>query len=106
MKFVTVTGSLYELDLTGRKIRRLEGKGSPTPRQGKDGEWKDYVAVSIPCVGSPLLVTWRVDAEDGTTWFRMTATSKILSIDEVTEEDNIHLTQMALSLGESKEMIA
>lgn len=41
MKFKTVY-SVYELDLEGKRMRRLEGENDPTPRQGPDGEWKTY----------------------------------------------------------------
>lgn len=42
VKFSTETGSLYEVDEEHKKIRRLSGKIDPQPRQGKDGEWKEY----------------------------------------------------------------
>lgn len=104
MKFVTITGSIYELDLSARRLRRLEGKLPPTPRQGVDGEWREYASVSIPRVGSSLLTTWRVVQDgDGFSVMQMTATSKILSIEGMTEQDNLFLAQMALSLGQAQE---
>lgn len=42
MRFTTQSGSVYEVDVTNKKIRRLSGTTDPTPRQGEDGEWKSY----------------------------------------------------------------
>jgi hypothetical protein len=46
MRFKTATGSVYELDQLEKKVRRLTGVENPTPRQGTDGEWKEYKSVS------------------------------------------------------------
>lgn len=42
MKFITLSGSVYDVDTTNKKIRRLNGKADPTPRQGEDGIFKSY----------------------------------------------------------------
>ena len=55
----TTDNSIYEIDPTQRRIRRLEGRNQPTPRQGDDGGWKDYADVSDATVGSSVLVIWR-----------------------------------------------
>jgi hypothetical protein len=48
MKFITRSGSLYQIDVANKKIRRLEGKANATPHQGADGEWKSYEAIGSP----------------------------------------------------------
>jgi len=60
MKFHTQSGSVYEINTDSKKIRRLNGKADPTPRQGKDGEWRTYASLypEIPKVGEQLLITW------------------------------------------------
>jgi hypothetical protein len=60
MKFVTVSGSMYEVDLAEKKCRRLVGVNDPKPRQGKDGEWKTFhdIAPEVPVKGSPVLFMW------------------------------------------------
>lgn len=65
MKFETETGSLYEVDLESKKIRRLNGKGNPTPRQGQDGQWKKYINISpsFPVIGQSVLISWGSDVE-------------------------------------------
>lgn len=58
MKFETETGSLYELDADWTMIRRLEGVNNPTPRQGKDGEWKVFIKIVGPVVGENCIIFW------------------------------------------------
>lgn len=58
--FTTESGSTYQVDLTNKKIRRVKGVADPTPRQGRDGEWKAFKQL-IPnavTVGHPLIVMW------------------------------------------------
>lgn len=61
----TQTDSRYELDPTNLRIRRLTGTHAPTVRQGPDGQWRSFTAVSDHVVGEPLVVVWRVREEDG-----------------------------------------
>ncbi len=60
MKFVTISGSMYEVDLKEKKCRRLIGVNDPQPRQGKDGEWKAFVDIlpEVPVKGSPVIFVW------------------------------------------------
>lgn len=58
MRFLTETGSQYELDLKAKKIRRLGGEHDPTPRQGKDGEWRSFHDVTAVRVGKPVTIIW------------------------------------------------
>lgn len=58
MRFTTISGSLYEVDTTAKKIRRLNGKGDPTPRQGKDGEWQPYLNDITVEKGEPVWIQW------------------------------------------------
>lgn len=37
--------SAYEVDLENNRVRRLHGKDAPTPRQGADGDWREFVQV-------------------------------------------------------------
>lgn len=57
MKFITESGSTYEVDEENKRVRRLAGKADPTPRQGKDGEWKSYKAHAV-CLGIGALFLW------------------------------------------------
>lgn len=61
------TYSVYEIDHTGPgfRVRRVSGRLSPTPRQGKDGEWKDAVAIEKGPDDS-LRFQWSADPDDAT----------------------------------------
>lgn len=56
----TGTESIYEVDTKNKRVRRMTGARNPTPRQGKDGEWRDYTSISPdpPSVGNRLLIVW------------------------------------------------
>ena len=60
MRFKTETSSIYEVDSISNKIRRLEGVANPTPRQGPDGEWKEYLSLDNCNVGQQALITWNI----------------------------------------------
>ena len=54
----TTDNSTYEVE--GSRIRRLEGVRGPTPRQGVDGEWKSFHAISEIAVGCSVIIVWRI----------------------------------------------
>lgn len=58
MRFTTISGSLYEVDQENKKIRRLNGNADPTPRQGKDGEWRGYLNDLHIEVGQSVVIAW------------------------------------------------
>ena len=58
MNFLTESGSVYQVDKTSNKIRRLSGLHDPLPIQGTDGEWKSYEEISSVVVDLPVLITW------------------------------------------------
>jgi hypothetical protein len=58
MKFETASGSLYEVDEEKKSVRRLIGVQSPTPRQGNDGEWREYLDITDINVGQGVLFVW------------------------------------------------
>lgn len=75
----TQSGSVYEIDIEKKQIRRLSGQADPTPRQGKDGEWKEYaVLLGRVEVGAPIIITWEIEDQI----FRTTITSKVVSVQE------------------------
>lgn len=63
MKFITETGSQYEINTEAKQIRRLSGTANPTARQGKDGEWKTYDSLSPIQVGEQVVIFWGGNAE-------------------------------------------
>jgi len=68
MKLITTdSGSVYELDEDQKRIRRLSGAKPPTPRQGSDGEWRQYEGLDRvgPEGAQRLMVIWRIDEDEG-----------------------------------------
>ena len=63
MKFTTASGSVYEVNTDSKQIRRLNGPKDPTPRQGKDGQWRNYsdLAPDPISVGSGVVIFWGHD---------------------------------------------
>jgi len=57
LRFTTESGSVYEVDCEDKKIRRLNGIKSPTARQGKDGEWKNYSDLLLT-KGASCIIVW------------------------------------------------
>ena len=57
MKFKTISGSIYEVDEQGKKIRRLYGTEEATSRQGKDGDWKSFDHLDLE-VGASAMIFW------------------------------------------------
>jgi hypothetical protein len=94
MRFTTVTGSLYEVDTKAKKVRRLNGKADPSPRMGKDGEWRSYwnIHPSPPQVGESVVIAWGSDVElrpetkaivaEGGFGLAVTTTSPVVEVDE------------------------
>ena len=52
--------STYEIDLEGRRCRRLDSTHEPTPNQGEDGTWREYEHITpiVPEVGTALFIAW------------------------------------------------
>lgn len=103
MKFITLSGSLYQVDTVNKKIRRLNGKNDPTPRQGEDGVFKSYEGFgSIKeilagndgklTVGEPALIVWiqsehaSLSDEGGV---KTTLTSDVVEIIEDEDENQV-----------------
>lgn len=56
--YITESGSVYEVDHDNKRVRRLSGVKDPTPRQGKDGEWKTYVELNTELFPGCLFFIW------------------------------------------------
>lgn len=86
----TRSGSAYELDEVRRRVRRLSGTHSPTPRQGPDGAWKPYHHVGAGTILGPLgdvavgftmMICWMIADDDGEETMKCTETSVVVGID-------------------------
>lgn len=72
--------SMYEYNEEQKQIRRLNGKTDPTPRQGKDGEWKKVSKVDNLAEGKCAVILWEIVNEDELITFKTTVTSPIVKI--------------------------
>lgn len=90
--FQTESGSTYELDREQRCLRRIEGMTDPTPRVGKDGDWRLFQDVSAIVEGAHVVIVWAWDLRPGTendpldpgeVIARSTVTSKVVSVREL-----------------------
>lgn len=77
-RFKTESGSVYELDWDNKRIRRVTGIKDPTPRQGKDGDWKEYLYVSSIIIGQSVVICWKIEETDQGSVHRTTMTSRIV----------------------------
>ena len=61
------TYSTYEVDHTGPgfRVRRLTSTHEPTPKQGRDGEWRDAVSIDVR-PDERLVFHWSDDPLDAT----------------------------------------
>jgi len=64
MLFQTESGSLYQVDTEGKRIRRIVGS-TPTTRIGH-GDWRHYASIHPEeiIIGAPVLIVWGVDPND------------------------------------------
>ena len=77
--FTTESGSTYELDRAGKRLRRLDGV-TPLTRVGPHGEWRQFADVSDVRVGEPVVIVWRWDNVDEQLIARSTVTSRVTGI--------------------------
>jgi hypothetical protein len=77
---VTTRNSVYDVDVEGKRVRRVMGANAPTERQGEDGVWKPFMSVSMLDGGMIFQWGWNENGTANCTW-----TSDILNVEEVKE---------------------
>lgn len=83
VRFLTETGSIYEIDEANKQVRRISGQHAPTHRQGEDGCWRTYYSITnlLAWVGGRVLIVWdQVEEEDGQTILQSTLTSVVVRV--------------------------
>ncbi len=75
--FVVSIGSTREIDRVESRMRRLEGINPPTPREGRDLEWRTFLAISPdpPLPSLSLDIVWAIDQFGAA---KMTRTSQVV----------------------------
>ena len=61
----TESGSVYDVDPDGMKIRRVHGRHGPADTQPQDGIWRQFIGLDGPTVGRPMAVYWAPSAASG-----------------------------------------
>lgn len=72
----TESGSIYEIDYSYKRLRRITGVGNPTDRVGVG--WKHFLELSRPRVGGRMMIVWAV--VDGV--LKTTISSEVTKIDK------------------------
>jgi hypothetical protein len=80
----TESGSVYDVDLEGKRIRRVHGRLGPSDTKPQDGIWRDFTGLDGPEVGRSMVVYWSAMAAGATETslgFRTTAVCEVTEID-------------------------
>jgi|HubBroStandDraft_2_1064218.scaffolds.fasta_scaffold150007_3 hypothetical protein len=80
IRFETETGSQYELDEEGMRLRRLSGKHAPTANQRQDEEWREYQSIAELSIGNSPLVVWGTEITDEGPMLRRTLISPVVRV--------------------------
>ncbi len=82
---VQTENSNYELDYPNKRVRRITGSNRPTPRQGIDGTWREFL--SVYRMDGGLLFVWNKRDSDGV--LECTLTSLVVDVtgDEIPDEE-------------------
>jgi hypothetical protein len=78
MLIYTETGSIYELDMVNRQLRKIAGikKGHRADTE----EWKSFLSITV-LADKSLYITWKIEQdENGGTIYRGTQTSRITQL--------------------------
>lgn len=80
----TESGSVYDVDLEGMRIRRVHGRHGPTDTQPQDGIWRRIRGLVGPTTGESMVAYWATEAAGATETdygFRTTVVTEVIEID-------------------------
>lgn len=58
VRITTWSGSVYLLDFDRRRVMRIGGSHTPTPRLGSNHVWKPLADMGMPWSGRPYELIW------------------------------------------------
>ncbi len=82
---IQTENSNYEIDYPNKRVRRLTSSHAPTPRQGIDGEWREFLAM-YRMEGS-LLFVWNKRDRDGVLECTLTSWVMDTTGDEIPDDE-------------------
>lgn len=80
----TESGSVYDVDREGRRIRRVHGRHGPADTQPQDGIWRSFIGLEGPTAGQPMVVYWTTEAagaKETTLGFRTTVVVEVAEVE-------------------------
>jgi hypothetical protein len=81
----TESGSVYDVDRRGMRIRRVHGRHGPADTQPQDGIWRRIAGIEGPLIGEPMVVYWAKEAAGARETDYGFRTTAVLEVTEVTE---------------------
>lgn len=82
----TDSGSVYDVDLEGKRIRRVHGRLGPNDTRPQDGIWRHFVGLDGPVIGQTMVVYWSTQGSGATETNLGFRTTVVLEITEIEPE--------------------
>lgn len=84
----TESGSVYDIDLESRRIRRVHGRHGPADTQPQDGIWRRFTGLEGPTPGEQMIVYWATEAASGAKETTLgLRTTLVLAVEEVEADE-------------------
>jgi hypothetical protein len=83
----TESGSVYDVDRRGMRIRRVHGRHGPADTQPQDGIWRRIAGIEGPVIGEPMVVYWAKEAPGGRETDYGFRTSAVLDVTDTRDGD-------------------
>lgn len=80
----TESGSVYDVDHTLMRIRRVHGRHGPADTQPQDGIWRSFTGLEGPTAGESMVVYWANEAgsaRETNLGFRTTEVVEVVEVD-------------------------
>ncbi|MGH9089471.1 MAG: hypothetical protein ACRDYZ_15415 [Acidimicrobiales bacterium] len=82
----TESGSVYDVDQVGQRIRRVHGRHGPADTQPQDGIWRRFAGIEGPEPGRPMIVYWAKEAAGARETDFGFRTTEVEAVQEVEDE--------------------
>ena len=97
----TESGSVYDVDHAGMRIRRVHGRHGPADTQPQDGIWRSFIGLEGPTAGRPMVVYWATEvagAKETNLGFRTTVVLEVSEVDpDPDHPDDVEMAEEQLA---------
>lgn len=83
----TESGSVYDVDREGMRIRRVHGRHGPADMQPQDGIWRRISGLEGPKAGESMVVYWATEVTGPTETDFGFRTTMVTDVTEVEPDD-------------------